>query len=436
MKSKSPIILIAVFAVFLISAVAVFGGFENISFPIPELGNCKDIADCDAYCNSPANQNACIEYSIKSGNFSEEESAILQKFMSGELSGPGGCKTEIECKAYCDGLNHLGECIKFAEENNMMSQEQLEDSKKMLAAINSGIKPPACKNEAECDIYCKESDHMEECITFGIAAGFIQGKELEESKKVLQAVRKGVQAPNCMGDEECGVYCSQEAHLDECLNFGVAAGFVTEEEAKMVKQSFGKGPGGCSGKEECDAYCAVHQTECEQFNPVKPNFKYDKITNKKIEDIKGPVAEEYKVSRVEAKEQGVLIEGTAPPNSIITVYIYSVPTVVIIQADASGNWKYSLDKPLADGRHTVYASVTNNKGDIEKVSQAFNFSKIEDKIIEILASTNDTTKSPGQNIARLFIIMIGITIVLAFVFAMLVLGNYFKNNANPDFVKK
>lgn len=156
----------------------------------------------------------------------------------------------------------------------------------------------------------------------------------------------------------------------------------------------------------------------------------DKIVYQNPKEVKALVSEEYKVEKVELvespqnKNEKVLkIQGKAPANSFVTIYIYSAPTIVVTKADENGNWEYTLDKPLTDGRHTVYASVTNNNGDIEKISNPFDFAKTEDKIIKLLASSGNT-ESPIQNINRVFIIMIVIAVILAVVFVVLVLGIY------------
>jgi len=157
----------------------------------------------------------------------------------------------------------------------------------------------------------------------------------------------------------------------------------------------------------------------------------DKVVYQNPKETLTAVSETYKVEKVELvespqnKAEKVLkIQGKAPANSFVTIYIYSTPTIVVTKADANGNWEYTLDKPLADGRHAVYASVTNNKGDIEKVSQSFDFAKAEDSIIKLLAPSKGNTESPVQNINRIFIIMIVIAVVLAIVFVVLVLGIY------------
>jgi hypothetical protein len=166
------------------------------------------------------------------------------------------------------------------------------------------------------------------------------------------------------------------------------------------------------------------------YDPLSAS-SVDKVVYQNPKDVKALVSEIYQVEKVELvespqnKAEKVLkLMGKAPANSFVTIYIYSTPTIVVAKADENGNWEYTLDKPLADGRHTVYASVTNNKGDIEKISQSFDFAKAEDTIIKLLTPTDGTAESPAQNLNRIFMIMIVIAVVVAIVFVVLVLGVY------------
>ena len=312
---------------------------SNIKYPIKELGNCKDKASCSSYCDKTENGTACIAFAEKNNLMSEEEIKMAKSFMSTGAVGPGGCKGKDECSVYCDDIAHINECIAFAEKNNLMSAKDLEEAKKIQTALDKGVKPPACKNKKECDTYCEDSSHMEECINFGIAAGFIQGKELEDSQKMLaalkrgvkplpckgkeacdtycnspdnmetcisfamevgfmsekekedsqkmlSALKKGVKPPNCKGKDECDTYCSQEDHFEECLNFSEAAGFMNSEEAAMARKTGGKGPGGCKGKDECDAFCNNPDNQETCFNFAKDNGMISEEDLKKIEEGK------------------------------------------------------------------------------------------------------------------------------------------------------
>ena len=263
---------------------------------------------CKSYCDKPENAEACVNFAEKNNLMSKEELEMAKKFIAAGSEGPGGCKGKDECEAYCNNMDRMNECISFAVENNLMPPGELEEAKKVQAAIKRGVKPPPCGNKKQCDIYCDQSEHMEECIAFGIEAGFIQGKELEDvqkmlaavkrgvkpppckgkeacdaycsspdnmevcmnfameagfmneqektdSQKMLQALKKGIRPPNCRGKDECDAYCSQDQHFDECTKFAEAAGFMTAEEAAMARKTGGKGPGNCKGKEECEAFC-------------------------------------------------------------------------------------------------------------------------------------------------------------------------------------
>ncbi len=161
----------------------------------------------------------------------------------------------------------MEECITFGREAGLMSPEESAEVDKVLAAVKQGAKPPPCRGRQACDRYCSEPNHMEECITFAQAAGFMSPQEAEDAGKMLAAMKKGVKPPACRGKEECDRYCGDEAHADECIAFAEAAGFMKPEEAAMARRTGGKGPGGCRGKEECEAFCnnPANQETCFNF---------------------------------------------------------------------------------------------------------------------------------------------------------------------------
>lgn len=74
------------------------------------------------------------------------------------------------------------------------------------------------------------------------------------------------------------------------------------------------------------------------------------------------------VRKVEFKGRGL-------PNSFVTIYIFSVPTVITVKTDNEGNWKYVMDKELADGEHEMYVAMTDNAGKILAKGAAIPFVK-------------------------------------------------------------
>ena len=269
----SILVLSVIFSVGIISTAAAqdngttSDAFSNLTYPIAELGNCKDRADCKIYCDDPANTVACVNYAEKKNLLSAEDLQIAKNFIASGSKGPGNCNGKAECQAYCEDKSHIDECISYAEDKGLMSSQDLQKAKKVQTAIKNGVKFPACQTKKECDAYCEESAHMEECITFAKEAGLLSETELQNSQKVLTAVKQGTKLLPCKGKEACDTYCANASHAEECVNFAVAAGIVTSDEAKIIKETGGKGPGGCKNKSECDSYCSndANKEACMSF---------------------------------------------------------------------------------------------------------------------------------------------------------------------------
>jgi len=273
MKYLLPFLII-----FLGLAVA-YGAFaiskDDIVYPIAELENCENEAACFAYCNDPAHLDECLAFAELHNLFSADEIAKAKKFQEIGAVGPGGCTTEQECKAYCENVNNIEECLAFAEQHGFMDPEELEEAKKIAAALRAGAQlPGGCTSEAECEAYCEDPNNMRECIAFAEAAGFMSPQELREVKQVLKALDAGIPFPgNCRGQDECEAYCEDPNHIEECVEFGIAAGFIPPEEVDAVRRMIplmkeGKMPEGCrGGREECEAYCAdeANTEECTIF---------------------------------------------------------------------------------------------------------------------------------------------------------------------------
>lgn len=272
MKHKEHYLSIAVIAFSLMISLGIINAataqnVSNVQYPVEELGNCKNKAACKAYCDAADHMQACIAFAKKNKLMSTREIETAEKFIAAGSKGPGGCLGKDECESFCDDMAHINECVAFAEKNGLMPQQELEEAKKIQSAIQRGVKPPACKNKKSCDLYCSQADHMEECMAFAEAAGFMKEEELTEAKKVLSAIKSGVKPPACRGKEECDAYCGEEGHFEECIAFAEAAGFMKPEEVQMARKTGGKGPGGCRGKDECDAFCGdpANQQACFAF---------------------------------------------------------------------------------------------------------------------------------------------------------------------------
>ncbi len=107
------------------------------------------------------------------------------------------------------------------------------------------------------------------------------------------------------------------------------------------------------------------------------------------------------------------IRGRGLPNSFVTLYIFSMPTVVTVRTDADGSFVYTFDKELEDGRHDVYVAVTDNAGEIVARSNPFSFVKQAEAFTPVAAAEANvlTPDSIEENAAGGYGLVVGMGIL-------------------------
>jgi hypothetical protein len=139
--------------------------------------------------------------------------------------------------------------------------------------------------------------------------------------------------------------------------------------------------------------------------------------------IKGEI---YKVADVEmiTLENGtkqMQISGRGPSLSYVTVYIYSGdPIIVTVKTDSNGDWTYTVDKKLDDGKHEVYVAVTNNSGAIRAKSEPLPFIKTAQAVKVAQASENKVVAPAAESsisLKKIFYVFAGgfAAVTLAFI---------------------
>ncbi|MCR4313692.1 MAG: hypothetical protein NUV84_00390 [Candidatus Uhrbacteria bacterium] len=269
LRSRLTLLLVGLGLLFALQVVA---GFEDVSYPVAELGSCDSKEACFTYCGEPTNYDACISYAEANDLLPEEEIETYRDTQVAlEGGGPGGCSDEVSCEGYCSDVTNLEECLAFGSEHGLMSGEELAEGQKVLTALQSGLSlPGGCTDEESCDGYCEELENMQECMDFATAAGMMSEEEAVGARKVLTIMQSGGSPGGCVSKESCDAYCSDPTHSEECIDFAVETGFMTAEEAEKIKAEGGMGddsfvgPGGCTSEEECMSYCSdpAHFEEC------------------------------------------------------------------------------------------------------------------------------------------------------------------------------
>ena len=239
---------------------------EDIAYPVSDLGNCTNETECRSYCDSVDHAKECFVFAKKYHLISDEDAEKAADHFLNITNGPGGCNSGKSCEAYCSTIEHIDECIAFAEKTGYYESEELAEAKKFQALIKAGKQfPGGCTDRNTCEIYCNDPNHMQECLNFAEESGFMPPEEIAEAKKFMTLMQKGESPGGCTSKEQCENYCFEENHIEECIAFSEKAGVMSPEDAEMARKIGGKGPGNCRSKEQCDAYCQDHSEECFHF---------------------------------------------------------------------------------------------------------------------------------------------------------------------------
>ncbi len=257
---------------------------SGITFPIPELGNCGSKDECKSYCNDSSHMDVCISFAKAHGLMNKDEADRAEKFRSDLQggAGPGGCTNPRDCQTFCSDIKNIEVCVKFAERHGV-KDEHVGQARKLLDYIKAGGQTPGgCTSEASCRQYCSDFSHAEECFNFAKNAGITQvrsevpgraegrfegGIPPGQFQKLLELIKNGETPGGCKSKDDCEAYCKDQSHMEACIAFGEKVGFMSHDEALMIRKSGGKGPGNCNSRESCEAYCndQAHQEECFKF---------------------------------------------------------------------------------------------------------------------------------------------------------------------------
>ena len=268
--NKKAVFAVSIFSALFVSYVSA-QSLSDIKFPVAELGNCESREECKVYCEEEENFAACSAFASKN-NLKVPDG---DKFdVIAEDGGPGNCadgsRNPVEsCRAYCDIASHMKECVLYAKEHKLMEGRDLEEAEKVLQALEKGAKlPEGCTNRESCHKICEEPANVgiaRECFAFAEAAGLLPPEvNREQAEKMFKAIEEGRAPFRSPKDfEQCDNPPNEEI-MEKCINFALENGFLTGEEAEMVKKTGGKGPGGCRGR-QCEAYCEANREACIAF---------------------------------------------------------------------------------------------------------------------------------------------------------------------------
>lgn len=112
------------------------------------------------------------------------------------------------------------------------------------------------------------------------------------------------------------------------------------------------------------------------------------------------------------------IIGQALPNTLVTLYIFSTPIMVTVQADRDGTFRYIYERELEDGEHEVFVALTNTDGTILAKSSGFRFIKeaaafnVSDEFSDDVLTPLSATRGVSDYVIALALGVLAIGLVL------------------------
>ena len=188
-----------------------FAHAQSVSFPIPELGNCTNVATCKVYCDQPENRNACIAFakakgfSKVKGKVNEKQVALLEAAKT-EL----GCQTVPTCQALCDQPENVAKCEAFAKRHGMASTpppSEISDEELLKAAKEK----LGCESYDSCQRLCDEERNYTKC------AALMQSQVTEEDRAMFEKYKPLIKEYlGCDSIVTCMAFCINPLNTKKC----------------------------------------------------------------------------------------------------------------------------------------------------------------------------------------------------------------------------
>jgi hypothetical protein len=153
--------------------------------------------------------------------------------------------------------------------------------------------------------------------------------------------------------------------------------------------------------------------------PRIPELKIDSVTP--LIDVSA-VADEPTIKTT--------VRGRALPNSFVTLYLFSTPTIVTVRTNATGVFEYTFERELEDGEHQVFVALTDNTGAILAQTDPFRFVKEAEAftVVETPVTVSEPVLLTSQDDTSSVTTVLGVSL-LAIGVLLLLLGLSLKLNS-------
>ncbi|MDP1722055.1 MAG: hypothetical protein Q8L37_02490 [Candidatus Gottesmanbacteria bacterium] len=295
---KNLLIFLLPFAVFLFPSLV--SAQSRLTYPIPELGYCRDAKECSLYCEIPQNKATCWsygKYKLESNvlgvtTISVEEKQMMEtKAKEYNITFPivdlGNCAGPQECRDFCEESSNQTTCMDFAKKKGFQKEVGRPDGmdpKKRTELMEKAKTELGCTSMDSCKNIC-ETDQTR-CEAFAKKNGIYQGPPSQEKERYnpqekMKLIDNAKVELGCTSMESCKSVCEQNP--ERCMNFAKKHGFdrpeLPERREKQEENDEMNGPeemeiesrkkefmaGKCDSDDSCKKYCQENPDECPGF---------------------------------------------------------------------------------------------------------------------------------------------------------------------------
>ncbi len=378
----------------------------------------------------------------------EEKRAIIDR-----VSDPASCTNEEECHIYCNNLPNVNnQCITYVRHSRATlfsgGQSLLDgvDSARIALLLGDTDRrskdiPELIRSPEEFRQYCADMAHAEVCTKalvrndmgrsdalLAMKASITRSRE-EEMKIFTERVGARVfidsDGDGVTDYDEVNIYGTDPDRVD-------TDGDGFPDGAELLARTNPRGGerllvATSSVGSSVDALEIFSDESVRHENPIIAGILESTLLT--VRDV--IVAELGTSESGSTTIKKLKIEGLAPANSFVTVYIFSDPIVVTVKADARGAWAYILDKNLLDGTHHVYGAITDVGGRIIAKSEPLAFLKESAAVsvsgVPAESGVTDIRSWRGASLYAMIAVVIG---VLGFSFS--IIGFIMKRKKGSD----
>lgn len=268
---------------------------SRLTYPVPDLGYCRDAKECFLYCEIPENKAACWSYGkytvgsdvLGVTTMSEDEKEVMrQKAKQYSITFPiadlGNCSGPQECRDFCEQPGNQQICMDFATKRGFhreMERPDGIDAQKRDDLLLKAKTELGCTSMETCSKVC-EVDHSR-CEAFakrhGIDRQPSESRGRYSAEEKMQLMKKAQSELGCTSMESCKAACEKNPQV--CMAFAQKHGFnkgpqpqeqnelrrFQQESPSGVAPNYGVqrfGKGSCDSEESCKTYCEEHPDEC------------------------------------------------------------------------------------------------------------------------------------------------------------------------------